>query len=268
MEGREARDSLYIYNYSITNNSTANSIWFNSAETLNYLYLYNYSSLGNYRANDLTLNARNNNNKVELVNHKINTSNNANSLSFSHERYNANEYINFMYLKNYHIDNNVEANEIIMSSGQEFQRNYLELANYKYDNGNGYSNRITMTSKPQEATVEVYNYLYSDTGILRANFLILESKTSGNTTTLYNYGSNESVANYIQMKSNTPILTIYSQSDIFLNSGGAVRLTSAGNQDITLTSADDIYLVWGDKLRMNGKNVFLASDGYVKWDNQ
>ena len=57
------------------------------------------------------------------------------------------------------------------------------------------------------------------------------------------------------MNSSTNEMQLYSKSDIHLNSDGAVRLRSGGSQDITFTASDDIYMAWGNKLRMQGRQI-------------
>ena len=92
--------------------------------------------------------------------------------------------------------------------------------------------------------------------------ITLTSDSSGNTLYIGNNKSTGAYSNYIRMQSSDNTLHIFSSNDAFIESLGAVRLKSDNGQDITLTSADDIYMTFVDKLRING-HILTFTNGNV-----
>lgn len=267
MSATATLDSMNLYNYSTNSNTIANSMWFTASNSLKRIYIYNYDASASTKANEICLTAQPKSNFTYIYNYEIGTANTVNTIRLFRDETTQNAFINRIDIINKNTNDRREANAIGMTSAQEYERNTFYIYNYKY-NINGYGNVINMESKETESSFELRNQLYSDSGGKYANFINMVTNASGNTIRIQNNDTSDSQVNYIDMNSTNAIMTLYSNSDIRINSNGAVRLTSGSSQDITLTASDDIYMVWNGKLRMNGKNVFLASDGYVKWDNQ
>lgn len=267
MSATATLDSMNLYNYSTNSNTIANSMWFTASNSLKRIYIYNYDANASTKANEICLTAQPKSNFTYIYNYEIGTANTVNTIILYRDEITQNAFINRIDIINKNTNDRREANAIGMTSSQEYERNSFYIHNYKY-NIRGYGNVINMQSKETESSFELRNQLYSDSGGKYANFINMVTNASGNTIRIQNNDTSDSQVNYIDMNSTNAIMTLYSNSDIRINSNGAVRLTSGSSQDITLTASDDIYMVWNGKLRMNGKNVYLASNGYVMWDNQ
>ena len=161
---------------------------------------------------------------------------------------------------------NALANILTMVSTTTYNNSYLQ--NYKLGStANSIANIVNLYHSNDISQISIRNIQYIDSSNY-ANAILLESSSSGKKTSIINYKTDsEGISNSIIMDSANDIMTLYSYNDIYINSDGAVRIYSKNQQDITLNASDDIYMVWNGKLRMNGKNVYLASNGYVMWDN-
>ncbi len=260
-----------LINYDDTQNFiTANFLeldahYVKSGATYNRFIMSNYSTISGtrYSGNLILMEARENANYLYLRNYKYGNDNLANTISSSSTNTSSNlSQTNYAYNQNY------VANAVYFYSLSA--NNMWTANNYKMGVNNNIANRLNFNYTNNTSSVITFtNNQYETSSGNRANEIVMTSNSTTKKFRLSNMKMNsDGEANYIEMKSETNTanntLTIYSQSDVHINSSGAVRLTSGGSQDITLSSDDDIYMTWGNKLRMQGKEVYL-SGGYVRY---
>lgn len=173
------------------------------------------------------------------------------------------------------VDSNDKAYNVLLLHHQSNQNNYY-LENYWYNNSTYLANMLSMISNSVNNLcllrnwelgsstlanlVGLYAYSTNENKIWlsnkqsgssndQANEIILDTTSTLNSLNLYNYWNN-SIVNSIEMGrlssggSMSPTTTLWSQNDLRLYSGGAVRInantnkdgtSSGGNQDIHLT---------------------------------
>ena len=286
-------NAISLMNYDDTQNYvTANFIqmdahYTSGGATYNRLILHNYATHtgSSVSANLLMMEGRTNGSNVYLRNRKQSGTNNANELTLTYSstqsqltlnnyQYDSNYVSNYLQITD---DNSVRTikltqhkpsttvveNQISLSYGKSNDYRWVTISNGAYSSGGTTStiNYIDLYVQGEESHSYIRN---RDSQGNDRNTILLDRTSSNNTIKITNYDNSGTNANYINMASNPPVLTLYSKSDIKINSGGAVRLSSSSSQDITLDAADDIYMNWVNKLRMNGKEVYL-SGGYVRY---
>ena len=123
--------------------------------------------------------------------------------------------------------------------------------------------------------IQARNYPINGTTV--ANELVMTSHdTNGNTVNFYNYDSSHTLINQITMNSNRT-MTLYCGSDMYLYSGGAIRLSantsstgssSGETQDIHLTGYTLHFYYTSNFAVHKGSaryNLQFNSDGTVTW---
>lgn len=248
-----------------SSNRTFNSLYmtYSSTESEYNLsnYRYNYSRL----ANDVRLSSANSYNSLYLRNFNKNIaeetlSNTLQLLSDSTQ--------NKVYVSNKEFSSATEANALTLSASDSVG-NRASIENRRSSDGvvinavELFANSSTTWAILKNGRVNISGSTYTD-----ANRVTLQTDSSGNNTmTLWNNKYNQDAcANKIVMDGKLNTMTIFSDSDIFLQSNGAIRMSSSSRQDIVITSDDSLKLNY-TKLYFNGilRNLQFGSDGYVRW---
>lgn len=256
---------IQLYNYKIgTNNTLGNTIWLGAQTTYNQTYLNNYAfgETYNYISNFISLRSTESAHLTTIVNKKTGGADNyANELVFS-----ASSTGTYTTLRNYSYNQAYFTNALYLQSNANYNR--IQVHNYKMGTNNSQANVIEFIHTEGSQSVAKFTNMQYEVGSgNRANEIKMTSDSTNKILRISNFRmGTDGEANYIEMKSDANVanntLTIWSQSDVHINSSGAVRLTSGGSQDITLTASDDIYMVWGNKLRMQGREIrFGTLDG-------
>ena len=203
--------------------------------TANWFYLYSHYGT-------------NSSNMVGITNYATHTgtSYNANALSMT-----ANAINNSLSMTNRQIGTSDYANLISISTNST--QNELYMYNYAFG-GTSNVNVLQMTSTATTHQIMWRNKDFN-TNSNDANYLYLETTASGNTIGLYNQNSSGTPRNYIKLSSVDDMIHMWSASDIYIQSSGAVRISSGSSQDITLTAADDLSLSYSDKLYIGGNQM-------------
>lgn len=175
--------------------------------------------------------------------------------------------------------NDVNQNQIYMVGTTSTDDNRILIYNFK-KGSDKYGNQITLRSNSTQNTLLVENHRYLNDYITNqmrftsnatnnlielnnrnltsasnlANTITLSSTSTENQITISNNGTSGNTINQIILK-NDGMLQLSANSDLRLDSLGAVRMTSSNGQDITLTSADDVNIQWSDKLYLNGNSM-------------
>jgi len=254
----QPQEAFFVNNKAVGSSSNYNRIAMSSNSSDNnqsYISLTNYDDLHNYStANRLYMYSHYqlNSNDMGMVNYDTSSgsSQTANSLQMS-----ASSTSKTVSLSNRKIGATTYANmySLVSSSTQEL----LYMYNYRF-NDNEIANEFSMSSTSTISTIDVRNRNSGSTNA--ANYITLsENPTDKNTIKIYNQDSSATTQNYIEMiGSDNPVnsmMHVWSRSDLFLQSNGAVRIYSGGDQDITLNAGDDIYLTYANKLRINGNQM-------------
>ena len=255
MEARTDSSRLYIRNRKQSASNVANSLELNYTGSYSYAYLYNYCAGNTNWQNQLYLNSSTTTGNITILNRKYGTTTNANRMLFDNNVSN-----NTIEIYNYQKDSNNTGNRARFMAYAS--HNLLEFNNYKI-NTNEEVNFLTMRADSNgDSSVQFANGRIStgSSSYTYGNRVELSTESSVNEIILFNNQSTGGTANRIWLKS-SPLATmeLYSLSDIYINSSGAVRLSSGGSQDITLTASDDIYMTWGNKLRMQGYQINFST---------
>lgn len=175
--------------------------------------------------------------------------------------------------------NDVNQNQIYMVGTTSTDDNRILIYNFKKGSAI-YGNQITLRSNSTQNTLLIQNHRYANDYITNqmrftsnatnnlielnnrnltsasnvANTITLSSTSTENQITISNNGASGNTINQIILK-NDGMLQLSANSDLRLDSLGAVRMTSSNGQDITLTSADDVNIQWSDKLYLNGNSM-------------
>ena len=153
------------------------------------------------------------------------------------------------FLRNNKLSVDQIANQVNMYYNATDSR--LHLDNYQFS-ANNYGNYLHMIATSAKNQVYLANYSRGTT--YEANTIDLQSSSTGNNLYLKNNDTSGNNINRINLQSDG-MITMYAGSDLRLDSGGAVRMTSSNGQDCTITSADDVNIQWSDKLYLNGNSM-------------
>ena len=200
-----------------------------------------------------------------IVNNKaVGGSNNYNTFTMSK---NGSGSQNYIALTNYDdLHNYLIANWVYMYSHYGTNSsNITGLSNYATSTGTRYTaNTFSLETYSTRSMIALRNYNQNSSSL--ANYIEMAVSANANSVIIRNQDSNATVQNYISMNSSTATLTVWSSSDIYINSDGAVRIYSGSGQDIQIISADSLKLSY-TKLYFNGtkRNLTFRSDGYVTW---
>lgn len=269
MEGRETSNYIYLRNYKPQSSLFANNIVFQVDSSFNSLSLYNYKRAINYTANSITLNGTNTSNSIYMTNYQFEYSS---SVYANYINWLSDSTSNQFYVRNYlRQTTQTLGNLLWLYSSSNESRVTIGNGKHPTSSVDATSNVIYMQHDEGTAQINqisISNRRYGTNSV--ANSLTMTSSGGVNNLRLDNYNSSGNNVNYIDMvNSPNPFMTIYSDSDLFLNSGGAVRLQSGNSQDITLTSADDISISARDKFYISiagtQHQLSFGSDGNVKW---
>lgn len=122
-------------------------------------------------------------------------------------------------------------------------------------------NRIYMHAGSSDSGVTIENVSYNTTNV--ANSVVMNSSSSGNSTTIANNNTSGTTINSITLNSDGTT-RIYSTSTITIQGDGRIDMYSAGSQDLRLISADDIHLRPVGYIEVNSYYIYFDSDGYVR----
>lgn len=226
-------DDLHSY-------QNANFIYMNahtgSGNGTNNLGFVNYATHTGtkYYANSFSLTANASNNIASLGNRKLNSDEVANNFSLT-----CSSSANAMRLYNYFLSANLVANSLELVTTSTASNVYIRNTNMNASATTNWANYLNMTT----------------------------DSSNVNKVLIYNQDENGSACNYISMTSNDRMMHVWSRSDLFLESNGAVRIYSSGSQDITLNASDDVHINPGEWIEVNGKYVYFDSSGYVRWSS-
>lgn len=249
-----------VQNRAVNDGTTYNSMNLTSNGTVNTsVYTNNYVGT-NSSANNLTMTSSATTNMARLNNYKFNSSLYANyvQLSTGSNQLSANLYNN-------QLSYDKTANRIFGESSASANRAGI----YNLKVGADYvNNSIELANDSSKNTTNIINRSLAGTTI--ANELLMNSNGTYNSINLTNYDNLGVSLNYLRMNDNNDgICTLYSRSDLYLNSGGAVRINSSNSQDITMTSHDDIVIQASDKLYISisgtQHEIYFDSSGYLRW---
>ena len=200
-----------------------------------------------------------------IVNNKaVGGSNNYNTFTMSK---NGSSSQNYIALTNYDdLHNYLIANWVYMYSHYGTNSsNITGLSNFATSTGTRYTaNTFSLETYSTRSMIALRNYNQNSSNL--ANYIEMTVGANSNNIIIRNQDSSANVQNYISMNSSTATLTVWSSSDIYINSDGAVRIYSGSGQDIQIVSADSLKLSY-TKLYFNGtqRNLNFRSDGYVTW---
>lgn len=250
------RNTANLYNNKFGSSNTANLVQLTADGTTHSASIYNYQKDYTYQANLIQLTGGSSNDAIRFYNYRLGQSSvEANSMAL-----NCSSTSNQVNLVNRKLSDTNYANAMSLYGYSDM--NWTEISNYQLRN-NYYASRIQFNADANQQYARLYNYVI-EANNTPANEIELLTNSSGNKLSIWNFNNSGITKNYITMDSGNSTMEIYSSSDIFLNSGGAIRMQSFNSQDITMTSSDDINLAWGDKLYLNNKQVYL-SGGYVRY---
>ena len=137
--------------------------------------------------------------------------------------------------------------------------NVFSLLNYNKNlSTQTLANNFVLASYSAYSSISMSNKNYS-TSATANEFTMTSNSSNVNTISLQNYDNTGTSTNYITMDSSSAMMHIWSKSDIYLQSSGAIRMSTGNTQDITMTSADDIHITWSDKLYLNGNQMAFKS---------
>ena len=212
-----------------SNNSTYNSMYMNHASTQNIVTMTNYGYSDSTKpTNSFTLGSYSSQSAITMVNYKMGS--------------------------------NLVANRVQLFSMSTAEQ--MVFTNYRLS-ADETANTLTMASLSTNSSISLSNY--NSGGSTYGNYITLLVNDGGdNNLHIQNNDSSGTAKNYIDMSAANNMMHIWSRSDLYLQSDGAVRIYSSGSQDITLNANDDLHLNFVDKLYLNGTQVYL-SDGYVRY---
>ena len=212
-----------------SNNSTYNSMYMNHASTQNMISMTNYGYSDSTKpTNSFTLGSYSSQSAITMVNYKMGS--------------------------------NLVANRVQLFSMSTAEQ--MVFTNYRLS-ADETANTLTMASLSTNSSISLSNY--NSGGSTYGNYITLLVNDGGdNNLHIQNNDSSGTAKNYIDMSAANNMMHIWSRSDLYLQSDGAVRIYSSGSQDITLNANDDLHLNFVDKLYLNGTQVYL-SDGYVRY---
>lgn len=172
---------------------------------------------------------------------------------------------NFIQLLNYDDEHNyLAANWIYLFSHYDTAKtNRAGITNYQTHTGTRYTaNTFFLETGSTGSYVRLRNYNPSSSNL--ANYIEFGSTSTSNTINIRNKDASGNDINYISMSSSSASLNIWSSSDVFIKSEGAVRISSDSSQDIVIYAADDLNLTYVDKLYINGHQITM-SNGYLMY---
>lgn len=172
---------------------------------------------------------------------------------------------NFIQLLNYDDEHNyLAANWIYLFSHYDTAKtNRAGITNYQTHTGTRYTaNTFFLETGSTGSYVRLRNYNPSSSNL--ANYIEFGSTSTSNTINIRNKDASGNDINYISMSSSSASLNIWSSSDVFIKSEGAVRISSDSSQDIVIYAADDLNLTYVDKFYINGHQITM-SNGYLMY---
>lgn len=147
------------------------------------------------------------------------------------------------YIKRYSLFTNATANKV-----RFYLRPLLSVT----------ANTLTMASVSGNSSIALSNF--NSGGSTYGNYITMLVNDGGdNNLHIQNNDSSGTAKNYIDMSAANNMMHIWSRSDLYLQSDGAVRIYSSNSQDITLNASDDIHLTAGDKIYWNGTETVFKS---------
>lgn len=270
-------NNLYLNNchtYSGTSyngNSILMSAAYDTAESASNssLDITNYGAEStNYGGNRIYMKRDSMQSLMTISNNQYNLSTQANSIEFSSSAISGSAYNNLV-LSNYKYQTNTLVNRIRLYSGSS--QNTLYISNKGYQTGTSYDNEIQMESgigdmnyfrienkNPNNATSGNYIVLNANTVANENYMLIANCQVARNT-----------LVNYLKLNNGTnQFATLWSNSDLRLRSGGAVRIfANLNNNDtqISETNYPSANNGAGQDVNIGGKTVKIQclSGGYI-----
>lgn len=197
-----------------------------------------------------------------IYNKNVGGSNSYNSITMSKNGANGQ---NFIQLLNYDDEHNyLAANWIYLFSHYDTAKtNRAGITNYQTHTGTRYTaNTFFLETGSTGSYVRLRNYNPSSSNL--ANYIEFGSTSTSNTINIRNKDASGNDINYISMSSSSASLNIWSSSDVFIKSEGAVRISSDSSQDIVIYAADDLNLTYVDKFYINGHQITM-SNGYLMY---
>lgn len=260
----QPQEQFIVYNKTVGSNSNYNTFVMNKngSASQNSISLTNYDDQNSYRsANYINLNAHYNStsNLLSIMNRDTINNVNANSYSLS-----ANGSSTIITMLNNKAGTSSNAN--VFSLRSDGRNNAFYFRNYQYENPTTIGNEVYAETTTARNYMRLINISMGSSATNWANQIEFFAKTNGNELILNNYNQSAVPKNYIKLSSIDNMIHMYSSSDIYIQSGGAVRINSSNTQDVTISSADSLKLSYS-KLYFNGerRNLQFGSDGIVRW---
>lgn len=207
-----------------SNNSTYNSMYMNHASTQNIVSMTNYGYSDSTKpTNSFTLGSYSSQSAITMVNYKMGS--------------------------------NLVANRVQLFSMSTAEQ--MVLTNYRFT-ADETANTLTMASVSGNSSIALRNF--NSGGSTYGNYITMLVNDGGdNNLHIQNNDSSGTAKNYIDMSAANNMMHIWSRSDLYLQSDGAVRIYSSNSQDITLNASDDIHLTAGDKIYWKGTETVFKS---------
>lgn len=207
-----------------SNNNTYNSMYMNHASTQNIVSMTNYGYSDSTKpTNSFTLGSYSSQSAITMVNYKMGS--------------------------------NLVANRVQLFSMSTAEQ--MVFTNYRLS-ADETANTFTMASVSNNSSIALQNF--NSGGSTYGNYITMLVNDGGdNNLHIQNNDSSGTAKNYIDMSAANNMMHIWSRSDLYLQSDGAVRIYSGGSQDITLNSNDDLHLNYIDKLEINGTAMAFKS---------